>query len=78
MNLQSEKVSTQIIPRDRHAYLFSILGILASSIENLSVEIRHLQRSEVREAEEFFSKNKKDHLQCLIKETLFYRRILQV
>ena len=55
LNLQSEKVSTQIIPRDRHAYLFSILGILASSIENLSVEVRHLQRSEVREAEEFFS-----------------------
>ena len=55
MNLKSEKVSTQIIPRDRHAYLFSILGILASSIENLSVEIRHLQRSEVREVEEFFS-----------------------
>ena len=59
MNLHSEKVSTQIIPRDRHAYLFSILGILASSIENLSVEIRHLQRSEVREAEEFFSKKQK-------------------
>ena len=55
LNLQSEKVSTQIIPRDRHANLFSILGILASSIENLSVEVRHLQRSEVREAEEFFS-----------------------
>ena len=55
MNLQSEKVSTQIIPRDRHAHLFSTLGILASSIENLSVEIRHLQRSEVREVEEFFS-----------------------
>ena len=77
MNLHSEKVSTQIIPRDRHAYLFSILGILASSIENLSVEIRHLQRSEVREAEEFFLKNKKDHLPCLIKETLFYQKILQ-
>ena len=59
MNLQSEKVSTQIIPRDRHAYLFSILGILASSIENLSIEIRHLQRSEVREAEEFFSTKQK-------------------
>ena len=59
LNLQSEKVSTQIIPRDRHAYLFSILGILASSIENLSVEVRHLQRSEVREAEEFFSSKQK-------------------
>ena len=59
MNLQSEKVSTQIIPRDRHAHLFSTLGILASSIENLSVEIRHLQRSEVREVEEFFSTKQK-------------------
>ena len=72
MNLQSEKVSTQIIPRDRHAHLFSTLGILASSIENLSVEIRHLQRSEVREVEEFFfSTKQKDLLQCLTKEIQF-------
>ncbi len=59
LKLQIEPVSTQIIPRDRHAYLFSILGIIASSIENLSTEIRHLQRSEVREVEEFFSKKQK-------------------
>ena len=59
LKLKTESVSTQIIPRDRHAFLFSILGIIASSIENLSIEIRHLQRSEVREAEEFFSKNQK-------------------
>ena len=59
LNLNIEPVSTQIIPRDRHAHLFSILGIIASSIENFSTEIRHLQRSEVREVEEYFSKNQK-------------------
>ena len=59
LKLKSEDVSTQIIPRDRHAYLFSNLGVLASSIENLAIEIRHLQRSEVREAEEFFSSKQK-------------------
>ena len=59
LNLSIEPVSTQIIPRDRHAHLFSVLGIIASSIENFSTEIRHLQRSEVREVEEFFSKNQK-------------------
>ena len=59
MKLKIEPISSQIIPRDRHAFLFSILGILGSSIENLSTEIRHLQRSEVREVEEFFSKNQK-------------------
>ncbi len=59
LKLKSEDVSTQIIPRDRHAYLFSILGVLASSIENLAIEIRHLQRSEVREAEAFFSSKQK-------------------
>lgn len=59
LKLSIEPVSTQIIPRDRHAHLFSVLGIIASSIENFSTEIRHLQRSEVREVEEFFSKNQK-------------------
>ena len=59
LKLKSEDVSTQIIPRDRHAYLFSVLGVIASSIENLAIEIRHLQRSEVREAEEFFSNKQK-------------------
>ena len=59
LKLKIEPVSTQIIPRDRHAHLFSTLGILASSIENFATEIRHLQRSEVREVEEFFSKDQK-------------------
>ena len=59
LNLKIEPVSTQIIPRDRHAHLFSTFGLLASSIENFATEIRHLQRSEVREVEEFFSKNQK-------------------
>ncbi len=59
LGLKSEDVSTQIIPRDRYAHLFSTIGIIASSIENLSIEIRHLQRSEVREVEEFFSKKQK-------------------
>ena len=59
LDLKLEDVSTQIIPRDRHAFLFSTLALIASSIENLAVEIRHLQRSEVREVEEFFSKDQK-------------------
>ena len=59
MNLAEEAVSSQVIPRDRHAFFFSVLGVIASSIENLAVEIRHLQRTEVLEAEEFFSKGQK-------------------
>ncbi len=59
LGLRPEPISTQIIPRDRHAHLFSIIGILASSIENISIEIRHLQRSEVNEVQEFFSKSQK-------------------
>ncbi|MBP2312195.1 adenylosuccinate lyase [Azospirillum soli] len=59
MGLTPEPVSTQVIPRDRHAFYFSVLGVIASSIENLSVEIRHLQRTEVREAEEFFHPGQK-------------------
>ncbi len=59
LNLKSEKISTQVIPRDRHAHLFSIFAIIASSIERIAIEIRHLQRTEVREVEEFFSKNQK-------------------
>lgn len=59
MGLSREDVATQVIPRDRHAMFFATLGVIASSIENLAVEIRHLQRSEVREAEEFFSKGQK-------------------
>ncbi len=59
MGLSVEDVSTQVIPRDRHAAYFATLGVIASSIENVAVEIRHLQRTEVLEAEEFFSKGQK-------------------
>ena len=59
LGLKIEPVSTQVIPRDRHAMFFSILGVIASSLERLAVEIRHLQRTEVREAEEFFSSGQK-------------------
>ena len=59
LGLTVEPVSTQVIPRDRHAMFFAILGVIASSIENLAVEIRHLQRTEVREAEEYFSPGQK-------------------
>jgi adenylosuccinate lyase len=59
MGLQIEPVSTQIIPRDRHAAYFAALGVVASSLERLAVEIRHLQRTEVLEAEEYFSPGQK-------------------
>ncbi len=59
MGLNIESISTQIIPRDRHAMFFSILGVIASSIERLATEIRHLQRTEVREVEEYFSPGQK-------------------
>ena len=59
LNLYPETISTQIIPRDRHAAFFSTLGIIASSIENIATEIRHMQRTEVLEAEEFFSVGQK-------------------
>ena len=59
LKLRPEPISTQVIPRDRHAYYFSILGIIAGSIERVATEIRHLQRSEVNELQEFFSKNQK-------------------
>ena len=59
LGLKVEPISTQIIPRDRHAAFFSTLGIIASSIERLATEIRHLQRSEVLEVEEFFSSKQK-------------------
>jgi adenylosuccinate lyase len=59
LGLSPEPVSTQVIPRDRHAVFFSTLAVVASSIENLATEIRHLQRTEVREAEEFFSPGQK-------------------
>lgn len=59
LSLVPEAVSTQVIPRDRHAMYFATLGVVASSIENIAIEIRHLQRTEVREAEEFFSPGQK-------------------
>jgi len=59
LGLAPEPVSTQVIPRDRHATYFATLGVIASSIERLATEIRHLQRTEVREAEEFFSAGQK-------------------
>ncbi len=59
LKLNSEDVSTQVIPRDRHAYFFSVLGILASSIERFAVEIRNLQKTEVLEVEESFSSKQK-------------------
>ena len=59
MGLHVEPVSTQVIPRDRHAMFFAVLGVIASSVERLATEIRHMQRTEVREAEEFFSAGQK-------------------
>ncbi len=59
MGLDPEPVSTQVIPRDRHAYFFAVLGVVASSVERLATEIRHLQRTEVGEAEEYFSPGQK-------------------
>ena len=59
LKLKVEPISTQVIPRDRHAQFFATLGIIASSIERLAIEIRHLQRTEVLEVEEFFGKKQK-------------------
>ena len=59
MGLEIELVSTQVIPRDRHAMYFSVLGVIASSVERLATEVRHLQRTEVLEVEEFFSAGQK-------------------
>jgi adenylosuccinate lyase len=59
MGLEVEPISTQIIPRDRHAMFFATLGVIASSIERLATEIRHLQRTEVLEAEEYFAPGQK-------------------
>ena len=59
LGLKPEPVSTQVIPRDRHAMFFATLGVIASSIERLATEVRHLQRSEVLEAEEYFSPGQK-------------------
>ncbi len=59
MGLVPEPISTQVIPRDRHAMFFATLGVVASSLENIAIEVRHMQRTELREAEEFFAKGQK-------------------
>ncbi len=59
LGLKIEPISTQVIPRDRHAFYFSVLGIIAGSVERVATEIRHLQRSEVYELQEYFSKDQK-------------------
>ncbi|MDH5187690.1 MAG: adenylosuccinate lyase [Rhodospirillaceae bacterium] len=59
LGLKPEPVSTQVIPRDRHAHYFATLGVIASSVENVATEIRHLQRTEVREAQEYFAPGQK-------------------
>lgn len=59
LGLEPEPISTQVIPRDRHAAFFAALGVVGSSIENIATEVRHMQRTEVLEAEEFFSKGQK-------------------
>ncbi|NQV44849.1 MAG: adenylosuccinate lyase, partial [Rhodospirillales bacterium] len=59
MDLRPEPISTQVIPRDRHAHYFATLGVIASSIENVALEIRHMQRTEVREAQEYFAPGQK-------------------
>ncbi len=59
LGLKPEPISTQVIPRDRHAAFFATLGVIGSSLENIATEIRHMQRTEVLEAEEFFSKGQK-------------------
>ena len=59
MGLKPEPISTQVIPRDRHAQFFATLGVIASSVERVAIEIRHLQRTEVREAEDYFSPGQK-------------------
>jgi adenylosuccinate lyase len=59
LRLTPETISTQVIPRDRHAMFFAVLAVIASGVERLAIEVRHLQRSEVREAEEFFHAGQK-------------------
>ena len=59
LGLKIEPISTQVIPRDRHAFYFSVLGIIAGSVERVATEIRHLQRTEVYELQEYFSKDQK-------------------
>ncbi len=64
LGLSPEPVSTQVIPRDRHAAFFATLGVVASSVERLAIEIRHLQRTEVLEAEEYFAPDRRAPRPC--------------
>ena len=75
LGLKIEPISTQVIPRDRHAFYFSVLGIIAGSVERVATEIRHLQRSEVYELQEYFSKDQKDLQLCHIKKSYFERKL---
>lgn len=68
MGLKPAPVSTQVIQRDRHAEFLTTLAIIGATLEKIAIEIRHLQRTEVLEAEEFFPKDKKDLQLCLINE----------
>ena len=77
MGLIPEPLSTQVIPRDRHAMFFSILGVIASSLERLAIEIRHMQRTELREAEEYFSPGQKAPLPCPTNGTRCSQKISQ-
>jgi adenylosuccinate lyase len=74
MGLVPEPISTQVIPRDRHAMYFATLGVIASSVERLSIEIRHLQRTEVLEAEEYFSRARRARRRCRTSATRCCRR----
>jgi len=76
LDLKPEPISTQVIPRDRHAAFFATLGVVASSVERLATEIRHLQRTEVMEAEEFFSEGQRAHPPCPTSVTRCWRRTL--
>ena len=75
LNLKVEPISTQIIPRDRHAYFFSVLGVIASSVERFATEIRHLQRTEVSEVQEFFNDKQMGSSAMPHKKILFSRKI---
>src|SRR5690348_12826784 len=75
MGLAVEPISTQVIPRDRHAMYFATLGVVAASVERLATEIRHLQRTEVLEAEEFFSEAKRAPRPCRTSATRCCRRM---
>ena len=77
LGLRPEEVSTQIIPRDRHAMFFSTLGVIASSVERLATEIRHLQRTEVREVEEYFSQGQKGSSAMPHKRKNVYKNLLK-